>query len=185
MSSGGGWGENQPQQQFGSRSYGNSNFRGGPRRGGGGGGGGGGNNEFGGGQGWGAQRTGGYNRHGGVAGGGYAGNGGGGGGYVQGGGRPYGDRQPRQNYGGGPPQQNFVIPYIPEGSPASNIEIESDKVGMVIGKKGSKIREIQSTYNVQVKIGESYSEETFFFLNSKQCVFGWCRGGILQKKNPK
>lgn len=150
--SSGGWGDNQPQQQFGSRSYGNSNFRGGPRRGGGGGG----NNGVADGQGWGAQRTSSYNRPGGVTGGGggYAGNGGGGGGYVQGGGRPYGDRQPRQNYGGGPPQPNFVIPYIPDGSPASSIEIESDKVGMVIGKKGSKIREIQSNFNVQVKIGK-------------------------------
>lgn len=34
------------------------------------------------------------------------------------------------------------------------MEVDSSKVGMIIGKGGSKIREIQDNHNVNVKIGE-------------------------------
>lgn len=127
------WGQN-GESQYG-RSYGNSNFRGGQRRDGAGGGG------YGGG---GQQRpSGGY-------GGGYGGGQRtGGGGYGRGGGG-YGSDRPRQNYGqgggGGGGYNNYA-----DGS-SSNIEIDSNKVGMVIGRGGAKIREIQESFNVHVKI---------------------------------
>lgn len=125
------WGQN-GDSQYG-RSYGNSNFRGGQRRDGAGGPGG-----YGGGQ----RGPSGYGGGGGYGGGqrqgGYGGGGRGGGGYGQ-------DRQPRQNYGGGG-YNNFA-----DGS-SSNIEIDSNKVGMVIGRGGAKIREIQENFNVHVKI---------------------------------
>lgn len=140
-----GWGNGQQQpppqqQQFGSRSYGNSNFRGGPRGTSGGATG----RSYNGGSsgGWNGQQRSGFG-------------GGGQGGYTQGGygGQPrqsYGERQPRQSYGqaGAGGAYNF-----PEGS-ASNIEIDSNKVGMVIGRGGAKIREIQQNFNVHVKIGK-------------------------------
>lgn len=79
-----------------------------------------------------------------------------GGGYrygQNGGGRPFhgGDRQPRMNNGGGggaPRQFNFD-----PSAPCSKIDIDSTKVGMVIGRGGGKIREIQDSFNVHVKIG--------------------------------
>lgn len=37
---------------------------------------------------------------------------------------------------------------------SSKIDIDSKKVGMVIGRGGGKIREIQVNFNVHVKIGE-------------------------------
>jgi len=130
------WGQN-GESQYG-RSYGNSNFRGGPRRDGGNGGGGG----------YGGQRTGGYGGGGGSYGGQRTGGYGGGGG--RGGGGYGGDRQQRQPYGtaggGGGGYNNYA-----DGS-SSNIEIDSNKVGMVIGRGGSKIREIQESFNVHVKI---------------------------------
>lgn len=39
-------------------------------------------------------------------------------------------------------------------SASSKIDIDSKKVGMVIGRGGGKIREIQDNFNVHVKIGE-------------------------------
>lgn len=131
------WGQNGGESQYGGRSYGNSNFRGGQRRDGPGGGGG-----------YGGQRPSG----GGYGGGGYGGGqrtGGGGGGYGGGrGGGGYGGDRPRQNYGGGGGggYNNYA-----DGS-SSNIEIDSNKVGMVIGRGGAKIREIQESFNVHVKI---------------------------------
>lgn len=75
-----------------------------------------------------------------------------GGGYrygQNGGGRPFhGDRQPRMNNGGAPRQFNFD-----PSAPCSKIDIDSTKVGMVIGRGGGKIREIQDSFNVHVKIG--------------------------------
>jgi len=130
------WGQN-GESQYG-RSYGNSNFRGGQRRDGPGGGGGG----------YGGQRSGGYGGGGGGGGygggprtGGYGGNRGGGGGGYGG-----GQRQTYGGGGGGGGYNNYA-----DGS-SSNIEIDSNKVGMVIGRGGAKIREIQESFNVHVKI---------------------------------
>lgn len=78
--------------------------------------------------------------------------------FGQNGGPPrqyYGDRQPRMNAGfnngGGPPKpfNNFD-----PSAASSKIDIDSKKVGMVIGRGGGKIREIQVNFNVHVKIGE-------------------------------
>lgn len=44
------------------------------------------------------------------------------------------------------------------------MEVDHSKVGMIIGKGGCKIKEIQEKYNVNVKIGES--TENCFSLNS-------------------
>jgi len=131
------WGNGESQYGSGGRSYGNSNFRGGQRRDGPGGGSGG----------YGGQRP--------SGGGGYGGGGYGGGG--RGGGGGYGGDRPRQNYGG--QRQNYGggggggggYNNYADGS-TSNIEIDSNKVGMVIGRGGAKIREIQESFNVHVKI---------------------------------
>jgi len=129
------WGQNGESQSYG-RSYGNSNFRGGQRRDGGGSGG------------YTGQRSGGYGGGGNMYGGGQR-SGGSGGGYGQ---RPSGgyggDRQQRP-YGGGGGGGGYNS--YPDGS-TSNIEIDSNKVGMVIGRGGAKIREIQDNFNVHVKI---------------------------------
>lgn len=77
----------------------------------------------------------------------------------------YGDRQPRMNFnnGGVPPKtyNNFD-----PSAASSKIDIDSKKVGMVIGRGGGKIREIQVNFNVHVKIGEflssSYHYSVFF-----------------------
>lgn len=55
------------------------------------------------------------------------------------------------NNGGGPPKtyNNFD-----PSAASSKIDIDSKKVGMVIGRGGGKIREIQVNFNVHVKIGE-------------------------------
>lgn len=136
------WGQN-GESQYG-RSYGNSNFRGGQRRDGPGGGGG-----------YGGQRPsgGGY----GSGGGGYGGQRTGGYGGGRGGGGGYGGDRPRQNYGGGGGGYNNYA----DGS-TSNIEIDSNKVGMVIGRGGAKIREIQESFNVHVKIGKHFYCLGFF-----------------------
>lgn len=39
-------------------------------------------------------------------------------------------------------------------SASSKMDIDSKKVGMVIGRGGGKIREIQDNFNVHVKIGK-------------------------------
>jgi len=146
-----GWGNGQQQpQHFGSRSYGNSNFRGAPR---GGGGGGGRSYNNGGSGGWGGQQRGGAPG----GGGGYGGSQGGYGGYGGQGRQNYGERQPRQNYGqgGGGGYGGYA-----EGS-ASSIEIDSNKVGMVIGRGGAKIREIQENFNVHVKIDRDPGQNGF------------------------
>lgn len=62
----------------------------------------------------------------------------------------YGDRQPRMNFNNGAPRtyNNF------DASAASQkMDIDSKKVGMVIGRGGGKIREIQDNFHVHVKIG--------------------------------
>lgn len=136
------WGQN-GESQYG-RSYGNSNFRGGQRRDGPGGG-------------YQGQRTGGYGGNP----GGYGGQGQRTGGY--GGGRGgYGGGQ-RQNYGGGGGGGGYNN--YADGS-SSNIEIDSNKVGMVIGRGGAKIREIQENFNVHVKIGKRhiFQSHIFFFI---------------------
>lgn len=153
------WGQN-GESQYG-RSYGNSNFRGGQRRDGAGGGGYGGQ---------GGQRpSGGY---GGGGGGGYGGGqrtGGGGYGGGRGGGGGYGGDRPRQNYGGGGGGGGYNN--YADGS-SSNIEIDSNKVGMVIGRGGAKIREIQESFNVHVKIGKSAFRcfcYRFLFIREHNC----------------
>lgn len=143
-------------QQFG-RSYGNSNYRGagGPRRGPGGGGYGGERSMGGGGGGYQSNGSAPYGGGGGGGGGYGAPRRGGGGGY--GGGAPsYGDRPQRPSYqgGGGGGGGGGGYGGYPEASASSLMEIDSNKVGMVIGRGGSKIREIQENYNVHVKIGE-------------------------------
>jgi len=62
----------------------------------------------------------------------------------------YGDRQPRVNFnnGGAPRTYNNFDPT----SASSKMDIDSKKVGMVIGRGGGKIREIQDNFNVHVKI---------------------------------
>lgn len=90
------------------------------------------------------------------------GGGGGGGGYgnnqrsfgQNGAGRQYYDRQPRMNFnnGGGGPPRNYNN--FDSNSASSKMDIDSNKVGMVIGRGGGKIREIQDNFNVHVKIGE-------------------------------
>lgn len=128
------WSNNQEQQYVG-RSYNNGNYRGGQRREGGAGGPGGyqGNRPYSGGYG---QRS--YGQNGGGAGRQY-----------------YGqqDRQPRQNYNGGGQPRNGGFNSFPQGSASDMIEIDTNKVGMVIGRGGGKIREIQQNFNVHVKIG--------------------------------
>lgn len=105
----------------------------------------------------------------------YQGNGGGGGfgqrqnGYGQNGGgggygQSYGDRsnfgqsRPPRNFSGAPRNGNgngggggtFQV----VGGESSVIEIDPSKVGMVIGRGGGKIREIQQNFQVHVKIGK-------------------------------
>lgn len=131
--SGGGGGGGGGNPTFGSRNFNNSNFNRGPRR------------------------------DGAVNGGGYQGqrpsyNANGYGGNNQrsfgqnGAGRfnNYGDRQPRVNFnnGGAPRTYNNFDP----SSASSKMDIDSKKVGMVIGRGGGKIREIQDNFNVHVKI---------------------------------
>lgn len=155
------------EEQYGGRSYGNSNYRGtgGPRRGPGGGGGGyagqapaaggfpgsnggGYQGNGGGGGGFGGQRRSGPP-------GAYNGGGGGGGGGYQGSRPNYGEQRAPRPYGGaGGGGGGGYNAYPPEGSASSLLEIDSNKVGMVIGRGGSKIREIQESFNVHVKIGE-------------------------------
>jgi len=122
-----GWTNTHGDGQFSSRNFNNSNFRG-------------------------QRREGGYGRPN------FNTNGFGGGarGYVQnGGGRPFYSgqpRQPRNQFGGqqrvgGSGYNNFAA-----SGTSSKIDIESNKVGMVIGRGGGKIREIQDSFNVHVKI---------------------------------
>lgn len=174
-------------QQYGGRSYGNSNYRGGPggpggpRRGGPPGGGygaersmggvgGGGYQGSNGGGGFGGQRRGGPP-------GGYNGAGGGGGGGYQGSRPNYGDRpqRPFGAGGGGGGGGGGGYGGYPEGSASSLLEIDSNKVGMVIGRQGAKIREIQESFNVHVKIGEYKRDRNQFV-----CVmwFGGGGGGV-------
>jgi len=146
------------QENFAGRSFNNSNYRG-PRRDGANGGGGGG-----------AGRPAYQNNGGGYAprqnGGGSYGfqSNGSAGGY--GGGQSYGERSsnygqnrpPRNNFGGAPRNGNggggggggggFQV----VGGASSVIEIDPGKVGMVIGRGGGKIREIQQNFQVHVKI---------------------------------
>lgn len=56
------------------------------------------------------------------------------------------------------------------GGNASKMEVDSTKVGMIIGKGGSKIREIQDNHNVNVKIGERTVNEMPFF---SICISIW------------
>lgn len=132
------WSNNQ-EQQYGGRGF----NRGGPRREGGNANGGGyqGNRSYNGG--YGGQRT-------------YGG--------QNGGGRQYGqyssnygnqERQPRQHFnnGGGQPRVGGGFRF-PQGGASSIMEIDTNKVGMVIGRRGGQIRQIQSQFNVHVKIGK-------------------------------
>lgn len=139
-----GWGNN-AEGQFNSRNFSNSNYRGQRREGGGGNGGYQGfrpNYNAGGTGGFGAPRTG----------GGYGGQNGGGRQYYGG-----QERAPRQNFGSGQPRVGGgggggFNNYQQSGA-SSKIDIESNKVGMVIGRGGGKIREIQDNFNVHVRIG--------------------------------
>jgi len=133
-----GWCNSNGEEQYSGRNFSNSNYRGGQRREGGGYQGF--RQSYGGSGGYGNQRT------------------GGGGGYGQnGGGRQYygQDRQPRQNFNGQPRVGGAgggTFRNFPQNGTSSIIEIEPNKVGMVIGRGGGKIREIQENFNVHVKI---------------------------------
>lgn len=130
-----GWG-NGGEAQYGSRNFSNSNYTRGPRREGGGGG-------FQGGRpsynanGFQGQRTGGY------------------GGQQPGFGGTrqfYGQQErggQRPSFGGQPRYNNYQ-----QSGASEKIDIESNKVGMVIGRGGGKIREIQDNFNVHVRIGK-------------------------------
>lgn len=65
----------------------------------------------------------------------------------------YGERQPRMNFNNGGAAPRTYNNFDPT-SASSKIDIDSKKVGMVIGRGGGKIREIQDNFNVHVKIGE-------------------------------
>lgn len=148
------------QESFAGRSFNNSNYRG-PRRDGANGGGAGGRPAYqnnGGGGGYVPRQNGGGSY-------GFQSNGSAGGGY--GGGQAYEsrgsygqNRPPRNNFGGAPRNGNgggggggggggFQV----VGGASSVIEIDPGKVGMVIGRGGGKIREIQQNFQVHVKIG--------------------------------
>lgn len=127
-----GWGNN-GEAQYGSRNFSNSSYNRGPRREG---------NGFQGGRpaynnglnGFQGQRSGGYGQQ-----------------PTFGGRQFYGqERAPRANFTGGQPRYNN---YQQSGA-SSKIDIESNKVGMVIGRGGGKIREIQDNFNVHVRIGK-------------------------------
>jgi len=139
-----GWGNS--EEHFGGRNFSNSNYRGQRREGGG--------------------NTGGYqgNRPSyTTTGGGYAGNRTSSYGQNGGGRQYYGqDRQPRQSFGGQPRVGGGGggggFNSYAQGGASSIIEIESNKVGMVIGRGGGKIREIQENFNVHVKIDRDPGE---------------------------
>lgn len=162
-----GWGSNQQQQvPFSGRSYNNSNFSRGPRRndgGGGGLGGGAGRPAYQNGSGFNGQRQngGGYGQR--QNGGGY----GGGQSYEN---RGFGQNRPPRTSFGGPPRNGGGFQVV--GDASSVFEIDSNKVGMVIGRKGGKIREIQENFQVHVKIGKRgfhfvfHIHSFFFFLVS-------------------
>jgi len=63
----------------------------------------------------------------------------------------YGDRQPRMNFNNGGVAPKTYNNFDPSAA-SSKIDIDSKKVGMVIGRGGGKIREIQVNFNVHVKI---------------------------------
>lgn len=144
-----GWGNN-GEAQFGSRNFNNSNYRGGGQRREGSNGG--------------AYQSGSrpsYNSNSfaGPPRSGYGQNSTGGGGAGGGGRQYYGsqERPQRQNFGGptgggggGQPRFNN----FQQSGASEKIDIESTKVGMVIGRGGGKIREIQENFNVHVKIGK-------------------------------
>lgn len=69
----------------------------------------------------------------------------GGGGYDQS--RSYSNRNQDSGGGGGGGRYG--------GGPSMDVEIEPNKVGMVIGRAGSKIKEIQSKFNVHVNISKN------------------------------
>lgn len=137
-----GW-TNGGEAQYGSRNFSNSNYTRGPRREGSGSG-------FQGGRpsynanGFQSQRTSGYGQQQGF----------GGGGGRQFYGQDRGGQRP--NFGGQPRFNNYQ-----QSGASSKIDIESNKVGMVIGRGGGKIREIQDNFNVHVRIG---MYKHFFFL---------------------
>jgi len=138
-----GWGSNQQQQvPFSGRSYNNSNFSRGPRRNDGGGlGGGAGRPAYQNGSGFNGQRQngGGYGQR--QNGGGYGQS------YDN---RSFGQNRPPRTSFGGPPRNGGGFQVV--GDASSVFEIDSNKVGMVIGRKGGKIREIQENFQVHVKI---------------------------------
>lgn len=143
-----GWGNN-GEAQFGSRNFNNSNFRG-RREGSNGGYPSGGRPSYNSNSFAGPARSNSYGQN-------SSGGGGGGGRQYYGGGGSQ-ERPQRQNFGGpaggggggGQPRFNN---YQQSGA-SEKIDIESNKVGMVIGRGGGKIREIQENFNVHVKIGK-------------------------------
>ena len=60
------------------------------------------------------------------------------------------DRRPQNNRS----QQNGGFRNQDSGSPSEIMYIDPSKVGMVIGRGGSKIREIQDDFNVHVHVGK-------------------------------
>lgn len=82
----------------------------------------------------------------------------------------YGDRQQRMNFNG-PPRTGGGYNNFSQSAASSKIDIDSSKVGMVIGRGGGKIREIQVNFNVHVKIGTFLIEAT-----------GLHFGGFIKKK---
>lgn len=139
-----GWGNNQQQQiPYAARSYNNSNFSRGPRRNDGGLGGAG-RPAYQNGSGFNGQRQngGGYGQR--QNGGGYGQS------YDN---RSFGQNRPPRNNFGGPPRTGGGG-FQAVGDASSVFEIDSNKVGMVIGRKGGKIREIQENFQVHVKIGK-------------------------------
>lgn len=62
-------------------------------------------------------------------------------------------RDDQSNYGNGRRDQDRY------GGNDFKMEVDNSKVGMIIGKGGSKIREIQDSHNVNVKIGKCGGKE--------------------------
>jgi len=135
------------QEHYPPRSFNNSNNYRGPRRDANTAGGPGSRPAYqGNGGGFGGPRQNGYGQNG--------GGGGGGGGYGQSYDRPnFGqNRPPRTNFNGAPRNGNGGGSFQVVGGQSSVIEIDPSKVGMVIGRGGGKIREIQQNFQVHVKI---------------------------------
>lgn len=103
----------------------------------------------------------------------YGGRGGGGGGSSRGRGGSDGRYQNRREDGGGRNGGGFGENRgrYEDSSNSLVMEINPSKVGAVIGRGGGKIREIQDTFNVNVKVGQYNFSYTFRIKKKKFTIF--------------